>query len=265
MVERIAVYMASNLLRMPVLQGGNLPRACGYPRHGGRPIPSAGMRRRTPMASTARARTARSMSRSTSASAAAFCSGGAARDRRMPAMTSAIAPLPSARCGGVCPARLCAQPMVASRRVMVDGARPASASPAQNRATATGSAGAAARRVRRTRFESVANRRRRSDGWKQRDWRQRSRAPHPLPGPPPGCCPAPPARCRPCLPSPTAASARTLGCLPPACQTAAAPSAARILSGNIHFVREYLKCPEISDSRTDRWRNGFRTETLITP
>ena len=53
-----------------------------------------------------------------SASAAAFGAGGAARDRRIPAMTSAIAPPPSARCGGVCPASLCAQPMAASRRVM---------------------------------------------------------------------------------------------------------------------------------------------------
>jgi hypothetical protein len=40
---------------------------------------------------------------------------------------------------------------------------------------------------------------------------------------------------------------------------------ARILSGNIPFVREFLICPEIFDSRTYRNRTDFERKTLIAP
>jgi hypothetical protein len=150
--------------------------------------------------------------------------------------------LPELRCGGLCRASLCAQPMAASRRMMVDGARPASASPAQreprHRRRIGGKRQHAARGAPglKTPPVSVVDQPGESGaaggGVAARGVRllaQRCR----------NAGPSRPARCRPCLPSPMAASVRTLGCRPPACQTAAAPSAARILSENPFFVREY--------------------------
>jgi hypothetical protein len=95
------------------------PRA-GSARHNA-PDPARSRNAASPLPAIDRSRSERS-----SASAGALRSGVVRRERRMPAMTSAMTWPP--RCGAVCPARLWVRAIAASARPIVGGLFPAAAS-----------------------------------------------------------------------------------------------------------------------------------------